>query len=128
MATYRTDAPAGASLFLDLWVKAKSEDKARLIAARVAERGQVPAEAFEIAGFDATRALWKLTGVVRLPASAPEGAWAALRIAGRLARSVSVSEPQILDGGQWSLEGHAVEGDLIDPGLSFIAFSARTSL
>jgi hypothetical protein len=127
MASSPTDAPAGASLFIDLWVNAKSEDKARVLAGRVAERGQVPAEAFQVAGFDGTRELWKLTGVVELPSSAPEGAWAALRIAGRLARSVSVSGPQILDGGQWSLEGHAVEAELIEPGLSFISFSARSS-
>lgn len=126
MASSPTDAPAGASLFIDVWVKAKSEDGARVLARRVAERGKVPAGAFEVVGFDGTRELWKLTGVVELPSSAAEGAWAALRIAGRLARSVSVSGPQVHDGGQWSLEGHAVEAEISAPDSAFLAFSARS--
>lgn len=126
MASSPADAPVGASLFIDVWVNAASKDKARVLAGRVAERAQVPPEAFEIAGFDGARKLWKLTGVVELPSSAAEGALAALRIVGRLARSVSLSGPQLLDGGHWSLEGHAVEVELSVPGSSFLSFSARS--
>lgn len=126
MATSHTDAEVGASLFIDVWVNAKSKDKARVLAGRVAERAQVPPRAFEIAGFDGARKLWKLTGVVELPSSAAEGALTALRIVGRLARFTSVSNPQLLDGGHWSLDGHAVEAELYVPGTSFISFSARS--
>ncbi|HEX5945963.1 MAG TPA: hypothetical protein VFY82_06775 [Acidimicrobiales bacterium] len=126
MASSPADAPVGASLFIDVWVKAASKHKARVLAGRVAERAQVPPEAFEIVGFDGARKLWKLTDVVELPSSAAEGALTALRIVARLARFTSVSNPQRLDGGHWSLEGHAVEAELYVPGSSFLAFSARS--
>ncbi len=113
-------------MFIDVWVNAASKDKARVLAGRVAERGQVPPEAFEVACFDGSRELWKLTGGVELPSSAAEGALAALRIVGRLARSMSVSGPRVLDGGHWSLEGHAGEAELSVAGSTFLSFSARS--
>jgi hypothetical protein len=129
MATSPTDlvgVPGEASLFLDAWVDAGSEAKAVVVAGRAADRARLPAGALELVGFDESRELWKFSGVIVLPAPAAEGGCAALRIVNRLARSVSVSGPQELEDGRWSLEGHAVEADLVEPGLSFVSFSARS--
>jgi hypothetical protein len=129
MATSPTDLDSGplqASLFLSAWVKARSEDKARKVVGRAVGRARIPVT-FESVGFDDSRELWKLAGVIALPASAPDGAWTALRILTRLARSVSVFGPVELDGGGWSVDGYAVEAELTEPGLSFLDFSARSS-
>jgi hypothetical protein len=113
-------------LFLDLWVSTGTAGKARTVLRRAAARARLPVQAFELIGFDEAKQQWGFSGVVPLPAIAPDGGWEALRVLHRIARTVSVSGPTELDHGRWALEGYAVEADLAEPGLAFLAFSARS--